>query len=527
MFFSYVCNTNLKTQILMKKILLIFAILLSVLGFSQVYFSDNFDDQDITDWTIYDVDADTYTWETVALGSPNTPAIASYSYDNATGTALTPDNYIVSPAINLSTATSAILKFKVKAQDPAWPNETYAVYAATTNSVSAFLANPPLLTENAASNGTGGVFYGKTVDLSAFAGQAQVYIAFRHYNSNDNFSIHIDDVSVEAAPATAPNCATLNTPANSATNVSYFSVSLNWAAPSSGSAPDSYDVYLDQNANPTTLLGNVSTGTTYTVSNLLPSTTYYWKVIAKNSVGSATGCTIYSFTTMPPTYCAAGANSTSFEKISNVTVADINNSSTATAGYEDFTAVTGNLNVGQAYTFTATFTGTSYSSDQVLVWVDLNQDKDFDDAGELLLTTALGKSPWTGSITIPATATLGNTRMRVRLHDSSLGPNATPCGNSSYGQVEDYTVNLSTLAVSDVTKNNVKVYPIPVTDVLNIESPNKVKTLVMYDASGKVVYAENLNSSKSQVNVSKLSPGSYIAKITTDSGVQTIKVMKK
>ena len=335
-------------------------------------------------------------------------------------------------------------------------------------------------------------------------------------------------MSVEAAPAAAPNCTTLNTPANATNNVSYFSVSLNWSAPTTGSTPDSYDVYLDQNADPTTLLGNVSTGTTYTVSNLLPSTTYYWKVIAKNSVGSATGCTVYSFTTMPPTYCLAGANSTSYEKISNVTVANINNNSTLTAGYEDFTSVTGNVNKGQTYTFTASFTGTSYSSDQVLVWVDLNQDKDFDDAGEQLLVTATGKSPWTGSITIPSTATLGNTRMRVRMHDSSLGPNATPCGNSSYGQVEDYTLNIAdALAVDETTKTAVKVYPIPVNDILNIDSPNKVKTLTIYDASGKVVYTQNLNSNKSQVNVSKLTPGSYVAKITTDTGVQTIKVMKK
>ncbi|NBY24669.1 MAG: T9SS C-terminal target domain-containing protein [Chitinophagaceae bacterium] len=32
--------------------------------------------------------------------------------------------------------------------------------------------------------------------------------------------------------------------------------------------------------------------------------------------------------------------------------------------------------------------------------------------------------------------------MRVRMHDASLGANATPCGNSTYGQVEDYTVNI-------------------------------------------------------------------------------------
>jgi hypothetical protein len=47
------------------------------------------------------------------------------------------------------------------------------------------------------------------------------------------------------------------------------------------------------------------------------------------------------FTTKGIEYCTAGATSTSFEKISNVTFANITNNSTSTAGYEDFTSVTG------------------------------------------------------------------------------------------------------------------------------------------------------------------------------------------
>src|SRR5690606_39015226 len=48
----------------------------------------------------------------------------------------------------------------------------------------------------------------------------------------------------------------------------------------------------------------------------------------------------------------------------------------------------------------------------------------------------------TGDITIPITALAGNTRMRVRMHYTASGGNYTPCGNSGYGQVEDYTVNI-------------------------------------------------------------------------------------
>jgi len=514
----------------MKKQLLTAALFaVPLFGFSQTYFSDNFDDENISDWTLYDQDGDGFNWETVALDEPAgiTPAIASYSYDNASQEALTPNNYIVSPLINLSSATSAILKFKVKAQDPAWAGETYSVYVATTNSVAAFLATTPLLTENAASNGTGGIFYNKTIDLSAYAGQ-QVYIAFRHYNSTDMFSLHIDDVSVTAAPTVAPNCATLTAPANNATNLAYLSQTLSWTAPSTGSTADSYDVYFDKNANPTTLVGNVS-GTTYTVSNLDPSSTYYWRIVPKNSVGSATGCTVYSFTTMAPTYCTAGATSTSWEKISNVTFANINNNSTATAGYEDFTSVTGNVEAGSTYTFTASFTGTSYDADQVTVWIDLNNDKDFNDVGEQVLVTPIKKSPWTGSITIPASATIGTTRMRVRLNDtSSSTSNTTPCGTATFGQVEDYTLNIGQLAVNDVSKNGIKAYPNPVKDIFTIEAQGKIKSVKVFDVTGKQLLTKDLNEATSKIDFTKFNSGVYVVTTTMEDGsTSSTKVIKK
>ena len=328
---------------------------------------------------------------------------------------------------------------------------------------------------------------------------------------------------------TVPNCATVTAPANGATNVAYQSLPITWTAPSGTSAASSYEVYLDKNTNPTTLVNTVTT-TTYTATNLDPSSTYYLKVIAKNTAGSATGCTVYSFTTMAPTYCTAGATSTSFEKISNVTFANINQNSTATAGYEDFTSTIGNVTAGQTYTFTASFTGTSYDKDHVLVWIDFNNDKDFNDAGEQVLVTATKKSPWTGSITIPAGATATTTRMRVRLNDSgSSTSNITPCGTSTFGQVEDYTLNIASLAVSDVNKaDNIKAYPNPVKDVLKLEAAGTIKSVKVFDTAGKQIMTKELNEAKSQIDLSKLGTGVYVVTTTLADGTTTsTKVIKE
>ena len=153
-------------------------------------------------------------------------------------------------------------------------------------------------------------------------------------------------------------------------------------------------------------------------------------------------------------YCAAWGSIAGFEKISNITLtgSGINNNSTSVAGYEDFTSVTGNVTAGQTYAFSSS-AATTFADDQVMVWIDFNQDADFNDAGELVFTSAVQVSPWTGNITIPLTATVGTTRMRVRLHDSVNSGNTTPCDGSFYGQVEDYTLNIAAAPPCSGTPN--------------------------------------------------------------------------
>jgi hypothetical protein len=158
--------------------------------------SDNFD-EGVSNWTMIDADGDGFNWEAIDLGAPNTPAMASYSYSNELGAALTPNNYAISPAIDLTSATGSLtLSWKAKGQDPSWAQERYTVYVATGNTVADFLASSVNYSELVTDNGAGGVFYTKTLDISSFAGET-IYIAFRHHDVTDMFSLHIDDVEVQ------------------------------------------------------------------------------------------------------------------------------------------------------------------------------------------------------------------------------------------------------------------------------------------------------------------------------------------
>ena len=141
-------------------------------------------------------------------------------------------------------------------------------------------------------------------------------------------------------------------------------------------------------------------------------------------------------------YCAASATSTSFEKISNITFNTINNNSSSIDGYENFTNLSTSIQAGSIYSFSVSISG-GFSADQVIVFIDYNQNGVFTDANETVYTSPLGIGPFSSPITVDVGALTGSTRMRVRLHDSSLGANATSCGTSTYGQVEDYCITIS------------------------------------------------------------------------------------
>ncbi|KEY18429.1 reprolysin-like metallopeptidase [Kaistella antarctica] len=298
------------------------------------------------------------------------------------------------------------------------------------------------------------------------------------------------------------------------------SANVNWGP----IANATYKVRYRKVSEPTWIMADAPTNT-YAIVGLTEGTNYEVQVAAVCTGTTGAYSASANFTTTVPTYCAAGSTATSFEKISNVQFANINKSSTSTAGYEDFTAVSGNVIKGTSYPFTATSTN-SYAADEIRVWIDFNGDKNFDN-NELVFVSDIKKSPWTGSIAIPADAKTGPTRMRVRLHDTSIGPNSSACGNSSYGQVEDYTIEIGGLAVGESVNqvNNVQVYPNPATDILNITKVSDKATYTIYSMSGQTVNKGKVVNNK--VQVSQLQKGVYIIAVDNNGELSKVKFIKK
>ena len=181
------------------------------------------------------------------------------------------------------------------------------------------------------------------------------------------------------------------------------------------------------------------------------------------------------------------------------------------------------------------------------VWIDFNQDGIFVPQERVLGTIseplAFGQGVvTTQSFTIPATALLGTTRMRIRIAEDdqfSQGSNynTPPCnegetsiGILDWGETEDYTVKITgVLGVNEVSKSAFSVYPNPVNSVLNIATATSEKmSYKIFNLQGAVIMSGNVSASNNQIAVDAISQGVYFITMTAaDNTSSTMKFIKK
>ena len=180
--------------------------------------SEDFDNGIPYNWTTIDADGDGYGWLSSAdimsegYGHySSTACAASQSYVNSVG-ALTPDNYLVSPAVTIPNANGYYLDWYVAAQDANYPSEYYTVYVGYMSG-STFIPYGTLYSETVeAKSKDQGTWRYRSVNLNSYKGQT-VRFAFRHYNCTDMFYLLIDDVVVsnsKSAEQATTNIATPN-----------------------------------------------------------------------------------------------------------------------------------------------------------------------------------------------------------------------------------------------------------------------------------------------------------------------------
>ena len=168
--------------------------------------------------------------------------------------------------------------------------------------------------------------------------------------------------------------------------------------------------------------------------------TYTVALTATNAQGSDTETKVDYITVQEVVieYCESSGGSQSYEYIAGVEISDLSNSS-GPSGYSDFTYMTATVLEGESadVSLTPGFTGSPYT-EYWRIWIDYNVDGDFDDDDEEVFSGS-GSSTVNGSFTPPPCTGNVITRMRVSM---SYGTYPPMCGSFTYGEVEDYTVNI-------------------------------------------------------------------------------------
>ncbi|RSK50829.1 M4 family metallopeptidase [Hymenobacter rigui] len=230
-------------------------------------------------------------------------------------------------------------------------------------------------------------------------------------------------------------------------------------------------------------------------------------------------------------YCASKGTSVAYEWIDYVKLGTIARTSSSDAGYYNGTASSTSVTAGSSQTisFSAGFASTAYT-EYWKVYIDYNQNGVFTDAGELVVSgSSASTGTLSGTFTVPTTAKSGATRLRVIMSDASA---TTSCGSYSYGETEDYTVNITggafapqgvaTIAgssLSNSVEKAVSLFPNPASDVLNIALASKAEVVsaTVTDLRGARVAGARFEGG--QLNVAGLAKGIYL--LTVSDGQKT------
>lgn len=387
-------------------------------------------------------------------------------------------------------------------------------------------------------------------------------------NTTYNWRVRTDscnNYSQSATFTTQPLCATPSS--LTTTSITSTSATLGWGAVS---GVLNYTVeYKLSTATTWITAASATTSTSLSLTGLASSTAYNWRVRANCSAGGSAYASASFTTNSSITYCASNGQNTSIMWIDYVNLGTINQTSAATAGgYYNGTAISTNLVRGtsNAFRFSPGFASTVYRM-YWRVWIDYNKNGVFTDAGEQIISVSTtGSGTYTVNFTVPTSAALGNTRMRVSAKYSS---SPTSCQSFTYGEVEDYTVNITTatsnkgiataslrlisdenegleegnwdletdadaLLARESTKEEIEVdaYPNPVMDRILVRvntlsnQPRKIKIL---NLQGGEIMSKELSGGQSEVNfdTKDLMEGSYYIQLQDANRRKTIKIVKE
>jgi hypothetical protein len=213
----------------------------------------------------------------------------------------------------------------------------------------------------------------------------------------------------------------------------------------------------------------------------------------------------------------------------------INNPSGKTQPYTNYSSTDSTtVLIGNNYNLTVNLNTDGNYTIYSKAWVDWNQDVDFDDSGEeydlgSAINTVDGITTLSPlSITIPSTALLGKTVMRV---SAKFGVNPDSCETGFDGEVEDYAIIVTTtvgVTESDLEMKPV-IYPNPTDGNFSINLVHQTESVkvTITDIVGQLLQTKTYNNQQN-LNLKLNEPaGIYLLIIEANDEQEVIRLIKE
>jgi hypothetical protein len=432
-------------------------------------------------------EAEDYTFTVTA---PVTPTIALSTNNIAAGniTQNTTNNPIYSFAIGVTTANATLTGLTATTTGSyvsadvtnlkAWYQASSTFNAGTATLLSTFttpgvagLKTFPSFTSQAiASGATGYIFI--TADVPCGATAANTIAVNAIAAGNTTFTLGTPTGTPAAGNTQTVTAATINNATSPAATVLTASSSVSWVAPTgcvsdvlivAATASNTGTPTGDGSAYTKSLtygsgsaLGNgfvVYQGSTspQVITGLTNGTPYFYKIFTRFGTTWSAGIEVGPITPAL-VYCVGTFSNacSSNDFINNFSINTLSNNASGCNGntnnYINYPSSSFTTSLTQSTSYTAAMTaGSGSGTHGAAVWIDFNQNGNFQDAGEFFLisNSVAASGSASTSIAIPATATLGQTRMRVRYAYSTTVVQSSDCSSLSYGETEDYTVTIA------------------------------------------------------------------------------------
>ncbi len=279
-----------------------------------------------------------------------------------------------------------------------------------------------------------------------------------------------------------------------------------------------------------------ATSLTYSLSQT--TATYYQCIVTCTGVDATSSSVQVSMSAgntcycTPPGYGCVGITGV----ITNVTITGttLNNNSTcdeltdvAYTFWPITPTTTAILARGAAYDFSVT----TDDDNIISIWIDYDLNGGFDPSEWVqVCTTSDSAVANTINILIPATATMGPTRMRVRARlVTNVNDSTSSCLLFGSGESEDYLVGLDFNAgVNQIPLKGTSMFPNPSTGITYVFFENTIANakLSVYNHLGKLVQTHEVqNTFSTQLDLSAESNGIYFIRIESSEGNITQKLI--